>query len=161
MISLPTTNPTNQKRIPLQLHQFPSRNIRPLRHLQHILIDISAEIGWIVAIHGDADVLAQERENFGDFGGAGDGGVGDWTTGEAEIAGFQHLYKARVFDDVRPVVDAVDLEFVYCLGEVGEGVGLVDVAMEGEEVAFFGGALEDLGLSAGGNVGGSERRDSR
>lgn len=43
------------------------------------------------------------------------------------------------------MVDAIDLELLQELADVGDGVGLVDVGVGGEEETFAGGALVDGG----------------
>lgn len=47
------------------------------------------------------------------------------------------------------MVDAIDLQLGQGLADVGDRVGLVDVAMGGQQEAFFAGTLEDGGEFAG------------
>ena len=141
MASSPAGNPRNLKGITLELDQLCTGQVGRGGHFQHVVIKICAEIGRVVGVDGDLDPRAQEGNNVGALEVGGDDAVTDRTTGEADVLGLEQVNEVRLGQDVGPMVEAVDLQLGQGLGDVSEGVGLVDIAVARQQVAFAAGAL--------------------
>lgn len=145
MIPPPSRYPRDVERVPLQLYEFLPRQIGLSRHLLHVFIDICPEIRRVIGVDGDFDALPQERDDFAALEVGGHHGVGDRTARQSNALLQDRRDQLGGVDDVGPVVEAVDLDFVDRLVDVGDAVGLVNVTVCRNEKTLAGGALEYTG----------------
>ena len=129
MVPSPGRNPRNAKCIPLQLNEFFTCHIRFTRQFFDVFVDISAEVGWIVRIDSDFDTAAEKGEDFASLEIRSHNGIGHWAACQANVLGYDGFDQRVVLDNVGPMVNTVNLDFVDALTDVSDGICLVDIAL--------------------------------
>lgn len=151
MIAPPSGDPRDGKGVPLQLNQLLPGQICFGGHLLHVFVGVGSEVSRIVRVDRDLDPPAKQSDDLLalEIGGHDAVGHGAARQSNALLQGDRDELLVR--DDVGAVIEAIDLQLGQGLADVGDGIGLVDVAVRRQQEALLAGALED-GSELGGRV---------